>query len=355
MKYNKTLEKHWKIICNQFKPDLIHIHGTEYSHGLACINACPEIKSIVSIQGLVHRCAEVYFGGLSFTDVLKNITIRDMFKLDTLFNKKHQFNKRGINEIKLIKKADAIVGRTMWDYANVKKINNTIKYYLGNEILRNKFYNNIWKIENVEVHSIFCGQGTYPIKGLHFLIKAIYIVKKTYPDVKLYIAGTNIIDRTTFKNKLKETGYARYIYKLIKKLDLEDQIIFTGCLNQKEMIEKLLKTNIYILPSIIENSSNSLCEAMIMGMPCIATTSGGTMSLLKHEEEGYLYPYNEPALCAEYIKIFFNNVDDCISKGNAARKRALLRHDIQENVNNIIKIYEKQFVNTKEKSGESKN
>lgn len=42
------------------------------------------------------------------------------------------------------------------------------------------------------------------------------------------------------------------------------------------------------MPSHIENSPNNLCEAMILGMPCIATDAGGTSTLLSNMKDGLL-------------------------------------------------------------------
>ena len=99
---------------------------------------------------------------------------------------------------------------------------------------------------------------------------------------------------------------------MIEKYELGKNIEFTGLLNENQMIERLLKTNVFILPSAIENSSNSLGEAMLLGLPCIASNTGGTMDILKHKEEGLLYPYTEPAILAEYIGRFFENDELCI-------------------------------------------
>jgi len=51
--YDSTLEKKWEIIVSQIKPDVIHIHGTELSHGLALVNKFPNLNYIASIQGLI--------------------------------------------------------------------------------------------------------------------------------------------------------------------------------------------------------------------------------------------------------------------------------------------------------------
>ena len=60
----------------------------------------------------------------------------------------------------------------------------------------------------MESHTIMCPAADYPIKGLHMLLKALAIVKKQYPDVKLYVPGSPLRPTNTLKAKLKETGYA---------------------------------------------------------------------------------------------------------------------------------------------------
>ena len=337
IRYNKELEKYAKIVINRFKPDIIHIHGTEYAHGLSFINVCDKnIKKIVSIQGLVSCIGQVYLAGIQYKDIIKNITFRDIIKRDNLFQQKNKFLKRGKIEKEIINKADYIIGRTTWDYSNVKAINPNTKYFFNNEILRNIFYNKNWKINNVDRHTIFCSQAGYPIKGCHYLFKTVSILKNKYPDIKLYIAGDSIL-----KKGIKKSGYAKYIESLIKKYNIQENVIFTGILNEEQMLEILLRTHVFVLSSVIENSSNSLGEAMLLGMPCVASNTGGTMDILEHKKDGYLYPYTEPAMCAEYITRLFENDELAISYGKQAQVTAMNRHNPEKNVNIIIDIYKK--------------
>lgn len=339
LKYNKKIEKYWKKINQEFKPDLVHLHGTEYAHGLSFIKSCPEVKKITSIQGLTYRYADVYYGNIDYKLINENITVRDILKNDTLYRQKRKFEQRGENEIEIIKKSDAILGRTTWDYANTKAINFNEKYYYSNETLRESFYKHKWNISNIEEHTLFCSQAGYPIKGFHYLVQAIAILREEYKDIKLYVSGHNILDRSTLKNRFKRTGYAKYISKLIKKYNLEEHIIFTGILTEEEMVDRLLKSHVFVLPSAIENSSNSLGEAMLMGMPCVATNTGGTMDILEHKKEGFIYSYTEPAMCAEYISNIFKNDKLGIEMGKKARETALQRHDPEINVTRILEIY----------------
>lgn len=339
LKYNIKLNKFAKDILNDFKPEILHIHGTEYAHGLAFFNVCNDgVKKIVSIQGLVSCIEKVYLASIPYNEILKNITFRDIIRQDNLFQQKSKFKMCGMNEINIIKKADAVIGRTTWDYANTKEINPKEEYYHNDEILRPSFYTDKWNIEKCERYTLLCSQAGYPIKGAHFLLETVAILKQRYPKVKLFIAGENVLNKG-----LRTSGYAKYLSKLIRKYKISDNIIFTGLLSENEMKERMLKSHVFVLPSAIENSSNSLGEAMILGMPCVATNTGGTMDILEHRKEGYLYPYTEPAMCAEYISNFFENDNLCVSMGKEAQITAQRRHDPNKNVKNYIELYEKMI------------
>ena len=57
---SRSLEPYWKRVVETFRPDLVHLHGTEYPHGLAFLRACPSVPAVASIQGLVSCYAQYY-------------------------------------------------------------------------------------------------------------------------------------------------------------------------------------------------------------------------------------------------------------------------------------------------------
>ena len=336
--YSKRLEKYWQQIVLEYKPDLVHIHGTEYAHALAFQKACPNIKNIVSIQGLVSICANYYLSGINNNEIKKCITLRNLIK-GSIFKEQKNFYKKGIIEKDIIKNADAILGRTTWDYANSIAIANNVKYYKCNETLRFSFYNKCWNYEYIQKNSIFVSSANYSIKGFHIMIEALKILKNKYPNVKVYVAGNNIFDKSTLISKFKYSDYQKYLYKKIKKYDLFKYIEFTGLLNESQMAERMLKSNVYVQTSSIENSSNALGEAMLLGLPVVASNVGGTNDLVIDKKEGYLYPFGDYGQLAYYISKIFDNSKQAIELGLNAKKHAEQTHSKQNNVNNMIEIY----------------
>lgn len=338
LKYNKKLDKYYKAIKEDFNPDIVHIHGTEFTHGLSYINSCTNKNVVISIQGMVSVIADVYTANINNKDILKNITFRDVLR-GTILKDKRIFEQRGKYEIEMLQKSDNVIGRTIWDYSNTKAINNNIKYYFCNESLRPDFYNDLWNIESVERKTIFVSQGSYPIKGLHYMLKALKVLKEIYPDVVLKIAGVDITKAKTFKEKIRLSGYGKYLNRLIIENNLKDNVKFLGVLNSESMKNEMLKSNVFVSPSAIENSSNSLGEAMLLGMPCVASDAGGTCDMLEHKKEGYLYPYTEYAILAEYISKIFKNDLDAKIFGDKAREKATKTHNREENANQMLEIY----------------
>lgn len=298
-KYQKKLEVYWKKIHQLVKPDIIHIHGTEFAHGLSYIKACGSQKVVISIQGLVSCIANYYLAGITDSEILKSITIRDIIRKDNLFQQKKKFEQRGLIEIQLLKSVKHIIGRTSWDKAHTWSINPDAQYHFCGETLRKEFYQHTWKYCNCEKHSIFLSQGSYPIKGLHKVIEAIPFVLKEYPDCHLYIAGDNIIDKQWYRI----SGYGQYIKRLIKRHNLHNYITFVGNLSERDMCMQYLRSNLFICPSAIENSPNSLAEAQVIGIPYLASYVGGVPDFINNSD--LLYRYEETEMLADKICTIF--------------------------------------------------
>lgn len=339
-KYDENLLKYWQTIVEEFKPVLIHIHGSEYVHSLPLLrNIGKKIPTVLSIQGLIHKIAEVYDANISKKIINRNITFRDIVKSDSILNQREKFVQRGIYEKEIISRVGAIIGRTEWDKSCSKELNNTIKYYKNNESLRQSFYENNWDISKIERNTIFCSQASYPIKGLHFMLEALNELKKEIPNIKLKVAGYNILNDETLKDKLKTTGYAKYLKKLIKKYDLKDNVIFTGPLCEQEMCKAYLEANVFVQTSVIENSPNSLGEAMLLGVPCVASNVGGTRDMLLNNIEGLLYQYDDISTLCEHILKILRDDETAVVLGKRAQMHAKETHNKENNVKELLKIY----------------
>lgn len=333
-----------EYILKESQPDIVHIWGSEYIHSYAMADAFgkPE-KTLLSVQGLISVISKHYTDGLP-EYVVKGWTFRDFLRHDNIAIQQRNFALRGEYEIKLIRTLKHIIGRTKWDYACSLDINPSIAYHKCNEILRRTFYHaEKWTIDHCTRHTIFMMQMSYPVKGFHYLLEALPIVIRKYPDTMVYIAGENIIRADTIKAGLKMGSYALYLNRLIKEQGLCDRIIFLGNMNATQIVKQMQSANVFVLPSIIENSSNSLGEAMLLGVPCIASEVGGNRSVIEDKKEGLLYRYDDSIMLADAIIRLFMDDQMCTKLSNAARKRALEDHEESMCIKTYLNVYQEIY------------
>lgn len=331
---------YWCEIVSSHSPDVVHLHGTEFDFGLTLMRQFPGLKYVVSIQGLVSQCYRYYLHGLSAVDVIFSVTIRDLLRRDTLIQARRRFLRRSYAEREYIQRANLVLGRTDWDLAHVKAIRPSVAYMHSNESLRDSFYGERkWNRASCEAFSIFLSQASYPLKGLHQVLKALPLIAGEFPHVKLRVAGPDFISANGFVARLKLGGYAYYVRKLIKKLKLRAHVEFIGPLSADEMRDEFLRAHVFVCPSSVENSPNSLGEAQILGVPVVSSYCGGVPSMVTDGESALLYRFEEPEmLAARVVKIFSS--DALANRLSAAgQQEAKVRHDRVKNVEVVEKAY----------------
>ena len=344
-KYPQHLEAFWKKIIEQYQPDIIHIHGTEYQNALACMRANPTQNYIISVQGLVSVIAKYQYAGIPMMDIIRNITIRDVLRKDTIIQRKKYFEKCAVFEREYFERTKHVIGRTSFDYAHTRILNRNSEYHFCNETLRTGFYDaKKWDINIMKKHTIFLSQSERTFKGLHKLLEAANLLKAEFPNIEIRIAGGNIITTKTFKDRLRLSGYGNYIKKLLDQYGLADHVTFTGPLNEEGIISEYLNANVFVCPSSIENSPNSLAEAQILGVPSIAAYVGGVADMITHKHDGLIYRFEEIEMLAESIRELFVNksLANSISKNGILTAEA--RHNATVNFERIIDIYNKIII-----------
>lgn len=339
-KYDSAIEDRMKEILEDFKPDIVHIFGTEFPHALACLRAYRRpARTLISIQGLVSSCAEAYMADLP-TSVQRQVTFRDLVKKDSLKQQQAKFQKRGLYEKEAIRLTGHIAGRTDFDREMTSNINPEAKYHLLNETMRSCFYRDRWKRNECIPYSIFLSQGDYPLKGFHYLLKAMPMVLAQYPEAQVFVAGNNILRNETWQDRLKRSAYGKYLKKLIRENHLKDKVTMLDSLDAEGMKEQFLKSHVFVCPSALENSPNSLGEAMLLGVPCVAADVGGVHNILMDGGDGLLYPAGSVEGLAEKLIEIFSKESISQQYSQNARRHARETHDADQNYYKMIRIYE---------------
>lgn len=343
----KKIPKHLSDITRQvvrdFKPDVIHIHGTEYFYSRFCEDVYGGVPTVISLQGIISACHTHYNGGLS-PDEFKwtNLNLRYILKGYSVFSMQRKWRDvRAVQEQVALRQHRYFVGRTLWDRECVRYYNPKAEYYVVNENLRDGFYFGRREEKGIRKHSIFCNaSAAYPLKGAHWLLRAIAGLKDEFPDISIRIANAERLNKPkSLKNFALDLPYAAYLRRLINKLGVRGNVELLPALSEAEVVKELETAELFVLPSLCENSPNSLCEAMIIGVPSIATCCGGVQSILKDGIEGRLVPPADPFLLAGAIRDCFVNHDLAQLRAVEARKTAQQRHDKKRNALDMIAVY----------------
>lgn len=343
--YDAGMEDVFREIIRDFSPDVVHIFGTEFPHTLAAVRAFrkPE-RTLIGIQGLCGEIAKVYMAGLP-KEVYGKVTFRDWLRKDSMRRQEEKFIRRGENEKKAILGCGNITGRTCFDREGTARINPDARYYFMNETMRKEFYTGKWSPGGCEKHSILLGQGDYPLKGMHFVLEAAGLLVRKYSDLKLYVAGNSILEQGTFKEKIKLCAYGKYLLSLIKKYGLEDKVIMTGKLNAEEMKGRFLKSSVFVCASVLENSPNTVGEAQLLGVPVVASETGGIPDMVTDGVSGLLFPAGDVKELADKIEAVWDErvgADGlCLAERlcEGAREQARIFHDGEKNYLRLLEIY----------------
>ena len=314
-------------MIEDFKPDIIHLHGTE--SGFADVLPFTSVPYVISIQGVIHSINLKLFAGLSYDYIKKNAKILDYIKQSGPVNTARQFQKLMQSEQKCLRDCRYIIGRTNLDRRVSNILAPNARYFYNAEILRSKFYINMWKPSEHKIINLFTITNKAIYKGLETIFNTLKLLSSAGFNVLWYIAGLNGDERIV-KITRKHCAIDR---------SLSEKLVFLGNCNEDKLILRMLDSDFYIQTSHIENSPNSLCEAQILGMPCIASYAGGTSSFINDGHDGLLYQDGDYFALAGTILELHKNKTLAMKISLNGRQNALERHDPKLIIEDLIKIY----------------
>jgi glycosyltransferase involved in cell wall biosynthesis len=156
-----------------------------------------------------------------------------------------------------------------------------------------------------------------PEKGLKTLLDAWPAVREALPKATLAIAGEGVQ-----RDELERRGVAG--------------VSFLGPI--REPAPLMQAADCFVLPSYTEGLPNALLEALASGLPCVATTIGGSSEAVRDGVEGYLVPPGEPGPLARALVEALSG-DAHQRLGDAARARAAALYSLESNADRLVEVY----------------
>lgn len=303
---NQQNQAEWLKVINDFKPDIIHIWGTENPYGLCALKVAENIPSVIYVQGLMHEIYKHYLDGIDISSQIKNLSFHDIIRNNfSWLNRK--FYKQSIAiEHEMLTLSNNVIVENDWCANHCSILSQGVNVFRSYLPVNKCFEDYSWSLDKKVAHTIFTVAGGYPIKGLHVLLHAFYHVLKEYPESKLRIPGDFSYLTVPWYSI---SSYGRYINRILNELNLRDNVIFLGKLSQNEMAKEMECANVFVMPSNIENHSSSLIEAMLVGVPTISAYVGGVSYYYRDGINGIFYRHDDVESLAMNIINIFNSDD----------------------------------------------
>src|ERR1035437_2113459 len=315
-------------VINDFEPDIIQIFGSESPLGLIVRQQKKPV--IIHIQGYLFVWQGKWFTGISRWEQFRYASLKDLLLMRGCYNDFFTFRKKVKMEAIIIKNCNYFMGRTNFDKRIASLISPGSEYFHCEEFIRKDFFDKHWHfpLQN-DIICVSILKGT-SYKGIDLLVEVLLILKKySTLSFKFKICGASENDEII-----------RIIKKKYKKEINFRNIEFLGKLTADDLVKQLCNSNFYVHPSYIENSPNSICEAMALGMPIIATNVGGVSTLIEDDLEGILVQEGEPYSLAGAIVELTNNYERAKTLGSNARTKAFKRHEPAAIIDSLLKIYD---------------
>lgn len=312
-------------VISKVKPDIIHIHGTE-AIWIQIVERVSGIPIVLSVQAIVTVMINKYYSGIQKGDLSFFSPYKKVYKF---------YNKRAVDERIYVKNVNYLLGRTDWDRRVYSVLAPNAQYFVCNEVLRDGFYSSYWQEpiinDKLIIHTT---TGTLLFKGLETVCKSIDLLNGVGINVEWRIAGVDA-----------DSEYLKVIKRKLRTDFPRRGLVLLGALNEKELINRMLEAHIYVSPSHQDNSPNALCEATMLGMPCICTCAGGSSTIVKDGVTGIVIQDGDPWAMAGAVLELSRDRERANRFAVQARREALSRHNKKEIINNLVSIYNTILVN----------
>lgn len=325
----ETEVRHLVHAVERSQPDLIHVWGTEGFFGL--ISEHTDRPVLIEIQGPRTPYTEIYCSALTRRDLLRHGSPKHLLNGRSLLHQYYRYRRSAVRERRILRRARYVSGRTDWDRSICAELAPQARYFHCDRVLRAPFYTTGAReaSRNDELQIISTLRGN-AYKGIETVVRCAAELRGSLP------AG--------FRWTLVGIRPGEEIHRIVaRKLGANfaaHGIELVGRQPAEQIAERLRASDLYVLPSRIENSPNGLAEAMAQGLPCIATDAGGTSSMVAHGSDALLIPPGDPQAMAAAIRQLAEEPELARRLGEAARARALERHDPASVVARLRSIYD---------------
>ncbi|MBP5280349.1 MAG: glycosyltransferase, partial [Erysipelotrichaceae bacterium] len=340
-------------VIEDYQPDIIQCFGTEWPYGLIAQDT--RIPLVIHVMGFYGIYAQQLDSIYHFSAEGKRKDDLTVVGSDRLFSGRYEKDSSELTdqrlevlkssfERKVMEVNRFFFGRTNWDKRIVRYYSPQASYFHIEESIHQCIYEaaGTWKPKRENKLRIVTISSGDDRKGNEIILRTALLLKELIGlDFEWRVAG-------------HPEYFARY--EEISGINHYDvNIVLLGMIDSQRVISELQEADLFIHPSLIDNSANSICEAQLIGTPVIASDVGGTADIIKDRFSGMLYPYNEAHSLAFLIAEVANDEDYLLNISKNEVEIAIKRHDPEKIADSIVEAYHKIIDGQYEDETESTN
>lgn len=324
---------------NDYKPGVVHIWGLENPY--AVIIPHLDVPFIVHIQGFMTPIYNSYFS--------PGFSLLNLKQMDSLKNPKNWIYRwlhlSQMHEYEDYKRRSEIeravapyikywMGRTEWDKDIAKLLSPQSEYYYCGEVVRNEFKGKAWEYHYDGILRIHSSISQYWYKGIDTILKTADTLKSLGVNFEWNVYGVKPGHRL-----------ATYFEKCLGIKAAETGVRYRGYVDGTTIRESLLNCDVFVHPSNIENSSNAIAEAMMLGVPTVAQYVGGNPTMLK-DDSGILVSQGEPMIMAAAI-LKMREKEVAKKYSEKARQISEKRQNNENTIKDLLRVYDVVLAKTR--------
>ncbi|MCK4347159.1 MAG: glycosyltransferase family 4 protein [Thermoplasmatales archaeon] len=319
--YNYRIYKAYKKVKDEVKI-IHHCEKFQVGKGYNLIPVLSDLKDKALIIGpieLGHKVFEDDFlaGSKGFEMGFKKV----IHKNKNLSNRVFSFLfKKTIEHADKVIVPDEEVKKELSTYISSSKIE-VINYGVDLSMYRKYKY----EADENNYNIVYAGSALER-KGVKYLLGAVPLIKKHFPEVKLH---------------LRTAGYKVKEYKkVIKELGISENVVFHGRMELNEYLNLLSKSRLLCLPTLSEGYGWTILDAMCLGVPVVTTTECRCNDLFENGDIGPRVKAGDSDALSDAILKLFNDFELCKKfSENGLKKRE--KFDYAKVIPKYIKLYEK--------------
>lgn len=173
---------------------------------------------------------------------------------------------------------------------------------------------------------VLCVGRFHPEKGLKYLIEAIPILVRRFPDIFVIFVGGGAADASRIYSELAE------------RLGIASRVHFPGI--QSDVRPYLQLCDVFVLPSLAEGLGVAILEAMAMERACVSTRVAAIPEVIADGRSGILVKPGDPPALAEAITRLLTNPALRAQMGKEGRQIVLERFNIARNILDLEMFYQ---------------